>query len=57
VINQSASVTQTNATMEQITINIDKLNGHVERQTTSVAQSSSASRKCLPTSSRLRKPW
>jgi methyl-accepting chemotaxis protein len=33
--------------MEQITVNIDKLNGHVERQTNSVAQSSSAIEQML----------
>ncbi|MDR1950087.1 MAG: methyl-accepting chemotaxis protein, partial [Spirochaetaceae bacterium] len=47
VINQSAGVTETNATMEQITVNIDKLNGHVERQSSSVAQSSSAIEEML----------
>jgi methyl-accepting chemotaxis protein len=33
--------------MEQITVNIDKLNGHVERQTGSVSQSSSAIEEML----------
>jgi methyl-accepting chemotaxis protein len=47
VINQSASVTETNATMEQITFNIDKLNGHVDRQSSSMAQSSSAIEEML----------
>jgi methyl-accepting chemotaxis protein len=47
VINQSASVTETNATMEQITVNIDKLSGHVNRQSESVAQSSSAIEEML----------
>jgi methyl-accepting chemotaxis protein len=42
VINQSASVTETNATMEQITINIDRLNDQVEKQSASVSKSSSA---------------
>ena len=46
-INQSASVTETNATMEQITLNIDKLNGHVENQSASVSQSSSAIEQML----------
>ncbi|MDR2417986.1 MAG: methyl-accepting chemotaxis protein, partial [Treponema sp.] len=47
VINQSASVTEANATMEQITFNIDKLKGHVDRQSESVAQSSSAVEEML----------
>jgi methyl-accepting chemotaxis protein len=47
VINQSASVTQTNATMGQITVNIDKLNNHVEYQTSSMARSSSAVEEML----------
>jgi methyl-accepting chemotaxis protein len=47
VINQSAGVTETNATMEQITINIDKLKGHVDHQGNSVAQSSSAIEEML----------
>jgi methyl-accepting chemotaxis protein len=47
VINQSASVTKTNATMEQITVNIDKLSGHVDRQSVGVAQSSSAIEEML----------
>jgi methyl-accepting chemotaxis protein len=42
VINQSASVTEANATMEQITINIDRLNENVEKQSGSVSKSSSA---------------
>jgi methyl-accepting chemotaxis protein len=46
-MNQSAGVVETNATMEQITVNIDKLNGHVEHQTASVAQSSSAIEEML----------
>jgi methyl-accepting chemotaxis protein len=33
--------------MEQITVNIDKLNGHIDRQTASVSQSSSASEEML----------
>jgi methyl-accepting chemotaxis protein len=33
--------------MEQITVNIDKLNGHVEKQTASVSQSSSAIEEML----------
>jgi len=47
VINQSASVTETNATMEQITLNINKLNEHIDHQSTSVAQSSSAIEEML----------
>jgi methyl-accepting chemotaxis protein len=47
VINQSASVSEVNATMEQITINIDKLKGQVDRQSESVAQSSSAIEEML----------
>ena len=46
-INQSASVTETNATMEQISLNIDKLNDHVENQSASVSQSSSAIEEML----------
>ncbi|MCL2244629.1 MAG: methyl-accepting chemotaxis protein [Treponema sp.] len=42
VINQSASVTQTNATMEQVTNNINKLNGHVENQSGHISQASAA---------------
>jgi methyl-accepting chemotaxis protein len=42
VLNQGASVTETNAAMEQITVNIDKLTGHVDRRGESVARSSSA---------------
>jgi len=41
-VNQSTSVTETNATMEQISGNIKKLNDHVVHQTESVSQSSSA---------------
>jgi methyl-accepting chemotaxis protein len=37
VINQSASVTETNATMEQVINNINKLNGHVEDQMENIA--------------------
>ena len=47
MINQSASVTKTSATMEQITVNINKLKGHVDRQSTSVARSSSAIEEML----------
>jgi methyl-accepting chemotaxis protein len=47
VLNQSASVTETNATMEQITVNIDKLDDHVDKQSSSVAQSSSAIEEML----------
>jgi methyl-accepting chemotaxis protein len=47
VINQSASVTETNATMEQITVNIEKLNSLVARQSDSVSQSSSAVEEML----------
>ena len=46
-INQSASVTETNATMEQISINIDRLNEQVENQSDSVSQSSSAIEEML----------
>jgi len=42
VLNQSSSVTQTNATMEQVTTNIGKLNGNVERQTGAVSEAASA---------------
>jgi methyl-accepting chemotaxis protein len=42
VMNQSASVTETNATMEQVMANINKLNGHVENQSSNVSQASSA---------------
>jgi len=47
VINQSASVTETNATMERITLNINKLNEQVEKQAGSVSQSSSAIEEML----------
>jgi methyl-accepting chemotaxis protein len=47
VLNQSASVTETNATMEQITVNIHKRNGYVDRQSTSVAQFSLAIEEML----------
>ncbi|MDR2739258.1 MAG: methyl-accepting chemotaxis protein [Treponema sp.] len=40
VINQFASVTESNATMEQIILNFDKLTGHVNHQGESVSQSS-----------------
>jgi methyl-accepting chemotaxis protein len=46
-INQSASVTETAATMQQMTNNIEKLNANVETQTSSVAQSSSAIEEML----------
>jgi len=46
-INQSASVTETNATMEQISVNIDKLNEQVKQQSLSVSQSSSAIEEML----------
>jgi methyl-accepting chemotaxis protein len=42
VINQSASVTETTATMEELTGNLNKLNDNVDQQTASVSQSSSA---------------
>jgi methyl-accepting chemotaxis protein len=41
-MNQSASVTETIATMEQMTVNIQKLNVSVDQQSSSVSQSSSA---------------
>ena len=47
VLNQSTSVTETNATMEQISINVGKLNDHVEHQSDSVSQSSSAIEEML----------
>ena len=47
VVNQSASVTETNATMEQISDNINKLNDHVESQSVSVSESSSAVEQML----------
>jgi methyl-accepting chemotaxis protein len=47
VKNQSASVTETNAAMEQVTLNIDRLNTNVEMQTASVSQSSSAVEEML----------
>ena len=47
VVNQSASVTETNATVEQISLNIDKLNEHIESQSTSVSESSSAIEQML----------
>ncbi|MCL2706033.1 MAG: methyl-accepting chemotaxis protein [Spirochaetaceae bacterium] len=47
VINQSASVTETNATMERITQNINKLNEQVEKQSGSVSQSSSSIEEML----------
>ena len=46
-INQAASVTETNATMKQISHNIDSLNGNVEIQSASVSQSSSAIEQML----------
>ena len=42
IINQAASVTETNATMEQVVENIKRLNAQVESQTESVSRSSSA---------------
>jgi len=42
VMNQSASVTQTNATMGQVTNNINKLNDNVENQTDAVSQAASS---------------
>ena len=47
VLNQSTSVTETNATMEHISINVGKLNDHVEHQSDSVSQSSSAIEEML----------
>ena len=47
VMNQSASVTETNATMEQVMENISRLNSHVEAQTESVSQSSTAVEQML----------
>jgi len=47
VINQSASVTETHATMEEVTANIERLDKNVERQTESVSQSSSAIEEML----------
>jgi methyl-accepting chemotaxis protein len=47
VTHQSASVADTNATMEQIMLVIGKLNGYVERQSSSVVQSSSAIEQML----------
>jgi methyl-accepting chemotaxis protein len=46
-INQSASVTETNATMGQLSQNISNLNGQVENQTENVSQSSSAIEEML----------
>ncbi|MCL2138845.1 MAG: methyl-accepting chemotaxis protein [Treponema sp.] len=42
IINQSASVSETHATMEQLVVNINKLNKHVENQSINVSQASSA---------------
>ena len=42
VINQSASVAESTATMEQVTANINKLNDHIEKQSTNMSQASSA---------------
>jgi len=42
IINQSASVTETNATMEQVVMNINKLNGHIENQSDTISQASSS---------------
>ena len=47
VINQSSSVTETNATMEQITVSINQLNKQVELQSNSIAQSSAAIEEML----------
>jgi methyl-accepting chemotaxis protein len=47
VINQSASVNETNATMEHINCNIKKLSDNVEKQHESVEQSSSAIEQML----------
>ena len=42
VLNQSASVTETNATMGQVVLNINKLNEHIESQSSNINQASSA---------------
>jgi len=47
VINQSASVDQTNTVMKNITVNIDKLNEQVEEQSSNVERSSSAIEEML----------
>jgi methyl-accepting chemotaxis protein len=47
VIDQSTGVTETNATMERITVTIDKLGGHIETQINSVDQSSAAIEEML----------
>ncbi|MDR1128904.1 MAG: methyl-accepting chemotaxis protein [Treponema sp.] len=46
-VNQSASVTETDAIMTRVTFNIEKLNVSVEEQTSSVSQSSSAIEEML----------
>ena len=46
-INQSASVTETNATMSQIVKNIETLDRHIETQATSVSRSSSEIEKMI----------
>ena len=47
VIDQSASVTQTDATMEQIVTRIHRLSDHIERQNASIGLSSSAIEEML----------
>jgi methyl-accepting chemotaxis protein len=47
VMNQSASVTETNDTMKRISGNIEKLSDHVDNQSNSVAQSSSSVEQML----------
>jgi len=42
IISQSASVSETHATMDQVVVNINKLNGHVENQGRNISQASSA---------------
>jgi methyl-accepting chemotaxis protein len=47
VMNQSASVTETNGTMKRISGNIEKLSDHVDNQSNSVTQSSSSVEQML----------
>jgi len=42
ILNQSASVTETHATMEHLTVTIHKFDGHVENQSVNISQASSA---------------
>jgi methyl-accepting chemotaxis protein len=46
-VSQSASVTETNATMNQIVINIETLDKHIDTQSTSVSRSSSEIERML----------